>query len=79
MEELKNLLSGRPERYKQVLRAIAEKRRSWTEVKRFLEEREGSTVSSSVLQNIMENLQRMSLIRDYSFLDPIYEAAAGQL
>jgi len=77
--ELKNLLSGRPERYKHVLRAIAEKRRSWTEVKRFLEEREGSTVSSSVLQNIMENLQRMSLIRDYSFLDPIYEAAAGQL
>jgi len=79
LKELKNLLEGRPERYGHVLRAIAGNRRSWSEVKRYVEEREGCTISGSVLHNILENLEKMSLVKDYTFLDPIYEAAARLL
>jgi len=79
LEELKNLLRGRSSRFSLVLRGIAEGRRSWTEVKRYVEEKEGRTISSSVLQNVLETLEKMSLVKDYTFLDPIYEEASKLL
>ena len=79
LEELKSLVRGRSPRFALVLKGIAEGRRSWTEVKRFVEEREGRTVSSSVLQNVLETLEKMSLVKDYFFLDPIYEEASKLL
>jgi AAA+ ATPase superfamily predicted ATPase len=79
LEELKNLVKERSPRFPTVLKGIAEGRRSWTEIKRFVEEREGRTVSSSVLQNVLEALEKMSLVKDYAFLDPIYEEASKLL
>jgi AAA+ ATPase superfamily predicted ATPase len=76
LNELRSLLSGRGPRFPLVLRAIAEGRGSWTQVKQYVEEREGRTVSSSVLQNVLETLEKMSLVKDYTFLDPIYKAAS---
>ncbi len=79
LRELRNLLAGRPKRYEYALKAIAKGRRSWSEVKGYLEEKEGYTISSSVMHNILENLEKMSLVKDYTFLDPIYKAAAELL
>lgn len=76
LEELKNMIRDNPRRYGLVLRAIAEGRRSWSGVKEYVEEREGSTISSSVLSNILRNLEDMSIISRYEFLDPIYREAA---
>jgi len=44
-----------------------------------LENYEGSVISTSVLDNLIKNLEKMSIIRDYSFLDPIYFEAAKKL
>ncbi len=79
MEELKHLLKGRPKRYGLVLKAVAEGKGGWSEVKRYVEEREGCTLSTSVLHNILENLEKMSILKDYTFLDPVYREAAKLL
>ncbi|MCS7132078.1 MAG: hypothetical protein NZ934_05070 [Hadesarchaea archaeon] len=42
LKELKNLLMGRPKRYEYALKAIAKGRRSCSEVKRYVEEREAT-------------------------------------
>ncbi|MGB9631551.1 MAG: AAA family ATPase [Candidatus Methanodesulfokora sp.] len=76
LKELKNMIKDNPRRYSLVLRAISEGKRSWSEIKDYLEEKEGSTVSSSVLHNIIRNLEEMSIISRYEFLDPIYREAA---
>jgi hypothetical protein len=57
------------------LKGIAESA-SRTELKRFVEEKEGRTLSSSVLQNVLETLEKMSLVKNYAFLDPTYEEAS---
>ena len=44
-----------------------------------MEEREGCTLSTSVLHNILENLEKMSILKDYTFLDPVYREAAKLL
>jgi hypothetical protein len=41
-----------------------------------VEEKEGRTLSSSVLQNVLETLEKMSLVKNYAFLDPTYEEAS---
>ncbi len=77
--ELENLLKNRPVRYKHVLKAIAEGARSWSEVKGYLERVENKTISKSVLSNILRNLEKMSIIKDYEFQDPIYREASKKL
>jgi len=79
LRELNNLIRNRPRRYKIVLRGIAEGRQSWSQIKRYLEEKEGKTISKSVLHNILKTLKAMSLVENYQFLDPIYREAARLL
>ncbi len=66
-------------REKLVLRAIAEGARSWSQVRKFIEEKEGITVAKSSLSRTIKRLERLSLIKDYGFLDPVYERAALRL
>ncbi len=77
--ELRNLIEGRGRRYAIALRGLAEGCNTWGSLKRYIEEREGTAISSSALYNIIKNLEDMSVIRDYKFLDPIYREAALRL
>lgn len=46
-------------------------------MKRYVEEKEEITISSSVLYNIIKNLEDMSIIHNYRFLeDSIYREAS---
>ncbi|WP_288104695.1 ATP-binding protein, partial [Thermofilum sp.] len=65
LEELRNMTRDNPRRYGLVLRAIAEGRKTWSQVKEYLEEKEGTTISSSVLSNILRSLEDMSIIKNY--------------
>lgn len=38
--------------------------------------KERSTISSSVFHYLIRNLEVMSIVKDYGFLDPIYEDPA---
>ncbi|MEB3773922.1 MAG: ATP-binding protein [Desulfurococcales archaeon] len=66
-------------REKLVLKAIAEGANTWSSVRRYLEEKEGVTVPKSTLTRIIKKLEKLSLIQDYKFLDPIYSQAAKRL
>ncbi|MGQ9515425.1 MAG: hypothetical protein ACUVTL_10345 [Thermoproteota archaeon] len=67
------------ESYKYALKAIAQGKRSWSEIKEYMEKKEGVTISSSVLHNLIRNLEMMSIAKDYGFLDPVYEEASKKL
>jgi len=75
LEELDKL--GRRE--KLVLKAIASGARSWSEVRRFVEEREGVSIPKSTLTRIIRKLERLSIVENYRFLDPVYREAAKRL
>ncbi|AWR96228.1 AAA family ATPase [Acidianus sulfidivorans JP7] len=86
LNELKNLIRNKIKiskvvgrRYLYTLKCIAEENNSWSKLERCLSDKEGSTISSSVLSNILKQLEYMSLIKDYSFLDPIYKEASKKL
>lgn len=74
--ELQNIVRERGKRYALVLKGIAEGVTTWSSLKRYVEEKEGSVVSSSILYNILKNLEDMSIIYNYQFLDPIYREAS---
>ncbi|MEM3935126.1 MAG: hypothetical protein QW141_02450 [Ignisphaera sp.] len=69
----------RGKRYAYVLRGIAEGIKTWGGLKRYVEEKEGTVISSSILHNILKNLEDMSIIHNYQFLDPIYREASLRL
>lgn len=77
--ELRNIVRERGKRYTYVLRGIAEGIKTWSGLKRYIEEREGTVISSSILYNILKNLEDMSIIHNYQFLDPIYQEASLRL
>lgn len=52
---------------------------SWSKLLRCLESEEGSTISTSVLDNLIKNLEKMSIIKEYRFMDPIYFEASKRL
>ena len=86
LEELKNLLESKRKvseqlgkRYLHVLKCLAEEKNSWSKLRDCISEKEGSTVSSSVLSNIINQLESMSIIKDYQFLDSIYKEASKKL
>lgn len=86
MRELQNFIDGKGRtsqitgtRYKNALRCIAMGSDSWSKLLNCLQNEEGSTISSSVLDNIITNLEKYSLIKDYKFLDAIYEEASKRL
>ena len=66
-------------REKLVLKAIAMGHRSWSSVRRYIEEKEGATIPKSTLSRIIKRLEKLSLIQNYEFLDPIYREAAKTL
>ncbi len=66
-------------REKLVLKAIASGARSWSSVRRYIEEYMGTTIAKSSLTRTIRRLERLSIIRDYEFLDPIYEHASKKL
>ena len=79
LEELNHLIEERGSRYATVLKAISVGENSWSRVKRYVEEKEGVTVSSSILSNIINSLEDLSIIKDYKFLDPVYKEASLRL
>ena len=79
LEELRSIVSERGRRYVIALRGVAEGANTWGRLKAYIEEREGGVISSSVLHNIVKSLEDLSIVKDYKFLDPIYEEAAKLL
>ncbi|QXJ28456.1 hypothetical protein J5U23_01325 [Saccharolobus shibatae B12] len=86
LNELKNLIENKRRiseivgrRYLYTLKCIADGNSSWSRLERCLSDREGTTISSSVLSNILKQLESVSLIKDYDFLDPIYKEASRRL
>ncbi|MEM0120871.1 MAG: ATP-binding protein [Thermoprotei archaeon] len=75
-KELRNLCSGRSSRLLTALKCISQDKHTWSELKRCIEDREGNTISTSVLDNIVRTLENLSIIKDYQFIDPIYRKAA---
>ncbi|MGC9047576.1 MAG: AAA family ATPase [Caldisphaera sp.] len=66
-------------RYRHVLKCISEGENEWSRLYNCLAKREGSAVSSSVLDNILHQLEGMSIISNYKFLDSIYKKATARL
>ncbi len=66
-------------REKLVLKAVARGARSWSQVRELIEEKEGAVIPKSSLSRTIKRLERLSLIKDYEFLDPVYEKAALRL
>ncbi|QGA69052.1 AAA family ATPase [Sulfolobus sp. E11-6] len=67
-------------RYRTVLRCIAKGMNSWSKIVNCLQDEEGSTISSSVLSNILNTLEKLSIIdENYEFLDPVYKEASKML
>lgn len=76
-EELNSI--ARTGRYKLTLKAVAEGIDGWSKLKKYIEEKEGTIVSTSILSNIVKTLEDMNIIKNYKFLDPIYRRAALRL
>ena len=86
LQELNNLIESKRKvseqlgkRYLYALKCIAGGKNSWSKLRDCISEKEGSTISSSVLSNIINQLESMSIIKDYNFLDPIYKEASKRL
>ncbi|AEE94327.1 archaeal ATPase [Acidianus hospitalis W1] len=85
--ELENLIEEKTKkvsyitgkRYRNALKCIAKGENSWSKLLSCMEKEEGSTISTSVLDNIIQNLEKMSIIKDYEFLDPVYKEASKLL
>lgn len=86
LDELRNFIETKrrvseisARRYIYALRCIAMGENTWSKLMSCIERSEGSTVSSSVLDNIIVNLEKTSLVKNYEFLDPIYKEASKRL
>lgn len=77
-DEIKNLRKI-SKRYITVLKCIAQGNDSWSKLKNCVERIEGSSISSSILSNVLNNLEKMSIIQNYQFLDPVYKLAVTSL
>lgn len=64
---------------KLVLKAIAYNSKSWSAVRRFIEEETGFTIPKSTLSRTIKKLEKLSIIENYEFLDPIYKQASKKL
>jgi hypothetical protein len=75
LDELKKLSF----RERLVLKAIASSSNSWVQVRRYIEEKEGITLPKATLSRLIEKLEKLSIVKDYRFLDPIYKEASFRL
>lgn len=71
-EELKKLNP----REKMVLKAIANGCKSWGEVYNYAADHYGIILPKSTLSRIIDKLEKLSLIENYRFLDPVYREAS---
>ncbi|MGB9830944.1 MAG: AAA family ATPase, partial [Fervidicoccus fontis] len=81
-QELENFLKNRvsAERYRAVLKFLANGEREWKELKKKMEDLEGRVLSERVLYDILITLRKYSIIDDQNnFLDPLAEEAARNL
>ncbi len=67
------------QRERMVLKAIAEGAKTWSQVRRFVEEKLSTSLPKSSLTRIINKLESLSIIKDYEFLDGIYREAARRL
>ena len=74
--EVLKLCSTRIMRYLHALKCLSQGSSSWSELKRCIERREGGTLSTSVLDTVIKDLEKMGIISKYGFLDPVYRKAA---
>jgi AAA+ ATPase superfamily predicted ATPase len=75
LDELKKLSF----RERLVLKAIASSSNSWVQVRRYIEEKEGITLPKATLSRLIEKMEKLSIVKDYRFLDPIYKEASFRL
>jgi AAA+ ATPase superfamily predicted ATPase len=75
LDELKKLSF----RERLVLKAIALSSNSWVQVRRYIEEKEGITLPKATLSRLIEKMEKLSIVKDYRFLDPIYKEASFRL
>lgn len=66
-------------REKTVLKAIAEGAHSWSAVRKYVEEKTGITIPKSSLSRTIEKLEKLSIVKNYEFLDPIYRHASKRI
>lgn len=75
VNELEKLSS----REKLVLKAIAEGAHNWSSVRRYVEEKTGVTIPKSTLTRIIRKLEKLSIVENYEFLDPICREASKRI
>ncbi len=66
-------------REKFILKAVSSGARSWSAIRSYIEEKEGESIPKASLTRTIRRLERLSIIKNYRFLDPIYEKASMRL
>ncbi|BCU68145.1 hypothetical protein HS7_15820 [Sulfolobales archaeon HS-7] len=79
IEEKRRVSTLTASRYKNALKCLAKGENSWSRLQSCIEMEENSTISSSVIDNIIRSLEKMSIIKDYEFLDRVYKDASKLL
>ena len=72
-------LSKLRKREKLVLKAVAKGANSWSSIRKTIEEREGVIIPKSSLTRTIRKLEKLSIIKEYEFLDPVYREASKRL
>ncbi|WP_338602429.1 ATP-binding protein [Sulfolobus tengchongensis] len=86
LNEIFNLLESKRKvseivsrRYRYVLKCISEGKNTWSKLFECVSEKEGTAISSNTLSNVLHQLEGMSIIQNYEFLDPVYKEACKRL
>lgn len=66
-------------RERAVLKAVAHGCRTWSDVRRYITENYGVTIPKATLTRIVTKLERLSIIKNYEFQDPVYREASKRL
>ncbi|MGC8678183.1 MAG: hypothetical protein ACP5TH_00040 [Fervidicoccaceae archaeon] len=72
-------LSKLSDREKMVLEAIANGKRSWSDVRKYIGEKFGIVMPKSTLSRMIDKLEKLSILENYEFLDHVYREAAKRL
>jgi AAA+ ATPase superfamily predicted ATPase len=72
-------LSKLSPRERMVLRAVASGCRTWSQVRRFITEKYGLTIPNATLTRLINKLEKLSIIKNYDFQDPVYREAAKKI
>lgn len=62
-----------------VLKAVAHGCESWGQTRAYVAERFGIALPKATFSRIIEKLDKLSIIREYEFLDPVCREAAKEL